>query len=155
VFKSGVVAVTGRREVCFFDQRGERLGVHRAGMRPISLEKYYDFGSREFLIGLFESGTVKVFDLATFDVIGEYGQLGQIAHICGVKRARAFLAAAKDGTEIIVQSFADRIGTVFSKTQKIPASEPITTPPRMDAPPRASSGDRAVLSRGFSEFAPR
>jgi hypothetical protein len=119
VFKSGIIAVGLEHGVRFFDQRGVLQKDHSTESRPVMIEKYYDFGCREFLIVVLARdggrSQAQLIDLVTFHPIAEFPLSGSVSGICPIKHARAFLVSTKGSRVIRTISFADKITSVFAR----------------------------------------
>jgi hypothetical protein len=111
---------------------------------PIAIQKYYDFGAREFLIVLVDwgrrqvaAGNAKIYvvDLVTFRAVAEFTPPGPVVKICPIKRARCLLYVTKGSRRIGALSFAKAITSVFRNERPeigIPRvdSGPVRTAPK-------------------------
>jgi hypothetical protein len=102
IFKSGLIAVTQPSAVLLFDQRGiaqKRIPLPSLALR---IEKYYDLGSRKFLLVLM-TGSAIVVDLITCQIVRQWAV--EANAICGIKRSRSFLVGRRHPPGIAVIDF--------------------------------------------------
>jgi hypothetical protein len=91
VFKSGfVVRQRGDvTEVASYDAKGDRIRNLDIQGTVTEFDKYYGFDMREFILLAYESGSIEVYDVCTFDFIAKLTPSDLKGKFCGVKRAAA------------------------------------------------------------------
>jgi hypothetical protein len=114
IFKSGIIAVAQSSLVVLYEQRGIEQKRFEMGGAVVGLEKYYDFGAREFALVLV-SGKALLLDLVTFRIAGEWNVGERMDIICPVKRCRAFIVAQRHSDVVRLIDFSSNITGVFSK----------------------------------------
>jgi hypothetical protein len=115
VFKSGLVAISGAADVQIYDCRGYLLTTLELCGPVISIEKYYDIGSREVLFVSYEADFIALYDLTTFERLETIRAPFTRPIVSPLKRRRAFLVAGH-GRKVHLLHFSDMLTSVFGRT---------------------------------------
>jgi hypothetical protein len=116
VFKSGIVAINRGAQVFLFDYRGSLLTVLDVRKSVVSMEKYYDVGSRELLLVSYDTEFVNLYDLTTFSCLETFTTPFLHPIVCPLKGKRAFLVSGH-GRKVGVVDFSGKVTTVFGTPQ--------------------------------------
>jgi hypothetical protein len=112
VFKSGLVAINRGTQVLVFDYRGSLLKVLDVHKSIVSMEKYYDLGSRELLLVSYDTEFVNLYDFTTFACLETFTTPFLHPIVCPLKRKRAFLVSGR-GRKVHVVDFSSKLTHVF------------------------------------------
>ncbi|OHT09101.1 hypothetical protein TRFO_04701 [Tritrichomonas foetus] len=115
VFKSGIVCVSQREEIAFFDTHGKEITRYQLNGPFIEMHKYYDFDTREILIIGSKPNQICIFDLTLLAPIVIFESY--FDKLYPIKNSRSFIKAYKSQFHSI--SFSENISSIVSKSRTI------------------------------------
>ena len=116
VYKSGIVAVSQKERVLFFDCHGELIYIWILDEcdEIFEVKKFYDFNTREILIVGYrfeQSNKISIFDLTDFKLAKTIEE--NYEHLCPMKKIAKIIISNGNGLSTI--DFSDAIKTVISQ----------------------------------------
>ena len=111
VFRSGIVCISQKRHILWFDSRGKEISRMKLKGDFVEMQKYYDNDTREFLIVGTSPKIIEIIDVTTFYVFASI-KIYKF-HFYPIKHTRSILASSLD--ELRIYNFGDFIPPVIMK----------------------------------------
>ncbi|KAK8892141.1 hypothetical protein M9Y10_029364 [Tritrichomonas musculus] len=111
VFRSGIVCVSQKHKIIWFDSHGKVISTHKLEGDFVEMHKYYDYDTREFLIVGSLPRNIDIIDVTTFRMFARINAYR--SHFYPIKNTRSILVSTL--SELQVYSFGNFIPPVITK----------------------------------------